>query len=540
MAGSMTVSRRLSSGFGFVMSLMIIIVAIAIYESSRLAEQTVGIVEQDWPKISLVEDIAARTKDNALKSQQLFLTKDQQAVFEQIKQNRKVVEKDITNLEARIKRPQAKALLAELKGLRAKYVAAQNQVQSLLANNERDRAIAVMNDELLPMQSDMLDLLDQLVRFQSEVLEGDGVEAKKVASETFIVLIALFVISAIATLIISSLIIRSIVKPLGGEPTDVAAIARHIADGDLTSHITLKNGDGQSLLADMKTMQQNLRGTVQQLTDSSAQLASASEELSAVTEDTTRGLNQQHAELELAVTAVTEMTAAVDEVARNAVSTSESSRKSDASAQRGREQVMRTVESIDHLAGDVTGSARQVEQLADQVRNISKLLEVIRSIAEQTNLLALNAAIEAARAGDAGRGFAVVADEVRALAHRTQQSTQEIEQMIGGINQHSDQAVASMRSSSERALNALEVARAAGSALEEITVEISGISERNLVIASASEQQVQVAREVDRNLIAIRDVSIRATAGAKQTNEASQSLAKLAVDLNTMLTRFRL
>jgi methyl-accepting chemotaxis protein len=427
-----------------------------------------------------------------------------------------------------------------VKHLREKYVAAQNRVQTLLAKDERDKAATVMTDEVLPMQDDLIELMDELFQFQGTILESDGVEAEAMADETFNILVALIAVGSVATFIIASLIIRSIVRPLGGEPADVAAIARHIAGGDLTTSIALKDGDDQSLLADMKSMQHNLRDTVQRLMDSSAQLAAASEEMSAVTEDTTRGLNQQHAELELAVTAVSEMTAAVDEVARNAVSTSESSRKSDLSAQRGREQVMRTVESIDHLAGDVTGTARQVEQLAEQVRDISKLLDVIRSIAEQTNLLALNAAIEAARAGDAGRGFAVVADEVRALAHRTQQSTQEIEQMIGDIKQHSDQSVSSMRNSTERALAALEVARAAGVALEEITVEISGISERNLVIASASEQQVKVAREVDRNLVAIRDVSIQATAGARQTSEASQSLAQLAIELNAMISRFKL
>lgn len=540
MAGSMTVSQRLSSGFGFVVCLMIIIVVIAIRESSQLAQQTVGIVEQDWPKIGLVEGIAARTKDNALISQQLLLVEDRQPLIERIQQNRDRIATDVTDFESRIKRPEAIALLTKVKRLREKYLAAQDQLQVLLARDERDGAKATINNEVLPTQVEMIKLLDELFRFQGVILENDGKKAKALASETFNVLITLIVAGAIATLIISSLIIRSIVRPLGGEPADVAAIARHIAGGDLTTSITVKDGDRQSLLADMKSMQSNLRDTVQRLMDSSAQLAAASEEMSAVTEDTTRGLNQQHAELELAVTAVTEMTAAVDEVARNAVSTSESSRKSDMSAQRGREQVMRTVESIDHLTRDVTGTARQVENLADQVRDISKLLDVIRSIAEQTNLLALNAAIEAARAGDAGRGFAVVADEVRALAYRTQQSTQEIEQMIGGIRQHSDQAVASMRNSNERALAALDVARAAGSALEEITVEISGISERNLVIASASEQQVQVAREVDRNLVAIRDVSIQATAGAKQTSEASQSLAQLAIDLNAMISRFKL
>ncbi|WP_425272163.1 methyl-accepting chemotaxis protein [Pseudomonas saponiphila] len=134
-------------------------------------------------------------------------------------------------------------------------------------------------------------------------------------------------------------------------------------------------------------------------------------------------------------------------------------RESDRIAQHGREQVHQTVLSIESLAEDVTANASQVEQLAQKVYGISKVLEVIRAIAEQTNLLALNAAIEAARAGDAGRGFAVVADEVRALAHRTQQSTQEIEQMIGGIQQGTDQAVSSMQHSNSRARSTLEVAK---------------------------------------------------------------------------------
>ncbi|WP_425272181.1 methyl-accepting chemotaxis protein [Pseudomonas saponiphila] len=206
-------------------------------------------------------------------------------------------------------------------------------------------------------------------------------------------------------------------------------------------------------------MQHSLRETIRRISDSSSQLASASEELSCVTEDATRGLHQQSQEIEQAATAVNQMTAAVEEVASNAVATSEASRESDRIAQHGREQVHQTVLSIESLAEDVTANASQVEQLAQKVYGISKVLEVIRAIAEQTNLLALNAAIEAARAGDAGRGFAVVADEVRALAHRTQQSTQEIEQMIGGIQQGTDQAVSSMQHSNSRARSTLEVAK---------------------------------------------------------------------------------
>ncbi|WP_375154413.1 methyl-accepting chemotaxis protein [Pseudomonas sp. Q2-TVG4-2] len=287
-------------------------------------------------------------------------------------------------------------------------------------------------------------------------------------------------------------------------------------------------------------MQMNLRDTIQGISDSSNQLASAAEELNAVTEDSTRGLHQQNHEIEQAATAVNEMTAAVDEVARNAVATSEASRESDSTAQHGRQQVIKTVESIGLLAGDVTTTATQVEHLAGQVRDISKVLDVIRSIAEQTNLLALNAAIEAARAGEAGRGFAVVADEVRALAHRTQQSTQEIEQMIGDVHQGTDKAVQAMQASNERARSTLDVARTAGEALDNITRAISQISERNLVIASASEEQAQVAREVDRNLINIRDLSLQSSAGANQTSAASQELARLAISLNELVARFRI
>ncbi|MGA6108399.1 methyl-accepting chemotaxis protein [Pseudomonas solani] len=286
-------------------------------------------------------------------------------------------------------------------------------------------------------------------------------------------------------------------------------------------------------------MQQSLKTTIEQIARSSDQLASAAEELNAVTEDSSRGLHQQNQEIEQAATAVNEMTTAVDEVARNAVATSEASRESDRTARGGQDQVNRTVDSISDLARDVGQTSSQVEELAGKVQGISKVLDVIRAIAEQTNLLALNAAIEAARAGDAGRGFAVVADEVRALAHRTQQSTQEIEQMIGGIQQGTNQAVDAMQNSSQRARATLEMARAAGQALDTITEAISHISERNLVIASASEEQAQVAREVDRNLVNIRDLAQQTAAGAHQTSSASQELSRLAIDLNGLVARFR-
>lgn len=232
------------------------------------------------------------------------------------------------------------------------------------------------------------------------------------------------------------------------------------------------------------------------------------------------------------------MTVAVEEVARNAVSTSQASQSSDEVARQGRDKVVQTVKAIQAMSLDVQTTSTLVEGLAEQGRDIGKVLDVIRSIAEQTNLLALNAAIEAARAGEAGRGFAVVADEVRALAHRTAQSTREIEQMVAGIQTGTGDAVQSMALNTSRTHSTLELAQAAGEALEQITDAISHINERNLVIASASEEQAQVSREVDRNLVNIRDLSTQSAAGASQTSAASHELSRLAVDLNGMVARF--
>ncbi|WP_409440447.1 methyl-accepting chemotaxis protein [Pseudomonas sp.] len=257
-------------------------------------------------------------------------------------------------------------------------------------------------------------------------------------------------------------------------------------------------------------------------------------------EESTRGLQRQNDEIEQAATAVNEMTSAVEGVASNAVSTSEASQASSHSAQQGRAQLSDAIASIEALTSDVLGASQSAEELAEQALNISKVLDVIRAVAEQTNLLALNAAIEAARAGDAGRGFAVVADEVRALAHRTGESTREIESMIGSIQQGTGQTVQALQSSAERARSTLEKANAAGEALSTITSNVADINDRNLLIASASEQQAQVAREVDRSLVSIRDLSVQTAAGAQQTSVAIQELARLAVDLNGLVRRFSL
>ncbi|NWC94237.1 MULTISPECIES: methyl-accepting chemotaxis protein [unclassified Pseudomonas] len=415
------------------------------------------------------------------------------------------------------------------------YLQAQSEMVALSQQNKVEDMRALINSRIKDGTDQMGEQLNKLITINAADAKQAGDDAGQSYQDAITGIIAVSVIAALMTVLLAWLLTRSIVTPL----RKALEAAEIIAGGNLTKVIEDDGKDEPArLLGALAAMQTNLRQTIQHIAGSATQLASAAEELSAVTEEASKGLQQQNNEIDQAATAVNEMTAAVEEVARNAVSTSEASSQSNQAAREGRDRVVETVGAIQTMTQDVQNTAVMIEGLATQGRDIGKVLDVIRAIAEQTNLLALNAAIEAARAGEAGRGFAVVADEVRALAHRTAQSTQEIEKMVAGIQSGTGEAVHSMQQSNQRTQSTLEMARAAGVALEQITQSISLINERNLVIASASEEQAQVSREVDRNLVNIRDLATQSAAGANQTSAASHELSRLAVDLNGMVARF--
>ncbi len=416
------------------------------------------------------------------------------------------------------------------------YQGLQEQILDAIDDDHLDEADRLVNGPLVDYANAMMSALGELIRFNSTGASEAAKRSDEASDDAFFfALVALVVILGV-TVTVALVLTRSIVTPLG----EAVVIAERVASGDLTRDITVIGKDEPAmLLAALRTMQGNLRATIQQIGSSSDQLASASEELHAVTEDANRGLHQQNAEIEQAATAVNQMTAAVEEVARNAVSTAAASKESDEAGRQGFIQVNDAITSIRTLAGQVTQASVRASELASQTRDISTVLDVIRGIAAQTNLLALNAAIEAARAGEAGRGFAVVADEVRSLAQRTQSSTEEIEEMIDNIQTGTQGTVDALLAGAGQAEQTLKSAANAGMALERITASITHINERNLIIASASEQQAQVAREVDRNLNNIRDLSLQTAAGANQTSASSQELSRLAIELSGMVTRFR-
>ena len=537
---NINIAPRAFLGFAMIGALMLILGVFALSQMSKIRSATEVLADNNVPSIKSLDRFAEVSIRLRVLSYRLLVNREpeiQQKTIELLAMRNKQINDAQAIYEKLISDSNERNLYNQYVQLLGQYRELESRMKTLTLANKVDELQDLLNKDMLSNSDQMNAVLIKLVEINTAQLMQVKKQAAEEYESAFDMVIALLVAATLLTLVFAWMLIKSITTPI--------AVALHaaetIAQGNLTQPIKVDGTDEAGrLLQAMKTMQDKLRDTLQRISGSATQLASAAEELNAVTDESARGLVQQNNEIEQAATAVNEMTSAVEEVARNATSTSEASRNATASAGDGRDLVLETVGAIERMSGDVKETAELIGNLANESRDIGKVLDVIRGLADQTNLLALNAAIEAARAGEAGRGFAVVADEVRALAHRTQQSTSEIERMIGSIQGGTEQAVTSMRNSTERAESTLSIAKGAGMALDTINIAVEEINERNLVIASAAEEQAQVAREVDRNLVNIRDLSAQSTTGANQTSAASTELSRLAVDLNSMVGRFAL
>ncbi|CAH0305717.1 Methyl-accepting chemotaxis protein McpS [Pseudomonas koreensis] len=436
---------------------------------------------------------------------------------------------------------QIDAAIASLKPLNAQFAATQQDALRQLETALTSYRSALMayknaNTEAVQARKEMTDQGTTIVALSEQLyqIQLDRRDAESAQARTFQLISTL--LALLVGVIAAVIITRQITRPL----QETLAVVERIASGDLTQNVTVTRRDELGVLQQgIARMGVTLRDLISGIRDGVTQIASAAEELSAVTEQTSAGVNSQKVETDQVATAMHEMTATVQEVARNAEEASQAAAAADGEAREGDKVVNEAIAQIERLASEVVRSTEAMSVLQQESDKIGSVMDVIKAVAEQTNLLALNAAIEAARAGEAGRGFAVVADEVRGLAQRTQKSTEEIEGLVAGLQNGTQQVSAVMNNSRALTDSSVALTRKAGASLENITRTVSNIQSMNQQIAAAAEQQSAVAEEISRSIINVRDVSEQTAAASDETAASSVELARLGGQLQQMVSHFR-
>ena len=539
MSRNLRIGARTSVAFGILGLIILALGLFSVSQLSKLNAVTDVLTEHRMPAMSTVGDMRRDIMLMQLRISQLSDADTQQELNDLIADINKIsttYDASEQKMQQYSSSDESKAIYNKAVKLNDEFLATLPRLYELSIIGDMEPAVDYRTDTVTKAAVALKNTIDEYGEFQRMRAEEDNNAATENYQQSKAWVIGGIVSSLVVMGLLAFFYTRSLVTPL----RHAVKIAQTIATGDLTQRFSDDHRDeAADMMRALADMQSQIKEAMSLISDSSQQLATTSEELSAVTKQSSSTIEQQSDQVNLAATAVSELTSAIDEVARSANSASDNAEVVDSKTQQGKVKIVETISTVDTLKNEIQLSEQSVIALADSIRQISSVLDVIRNIADQTNLLALNAAIEAARAGENGRGFAVVADEVRALAHRTQTSTKDIEVMIAEVGAETDKAVQNMHNSNEMASSTLNVANAAGAAFEEISSLISSINDQNATIASAAEEQSTVAREVDQNLVHIRDLSIQTSAGADQTSASSTELAKLAEHLNQLVKRFK-
>ncbi len=407
-------------------------------------------------------------------------------------------------------------------------------INDSLASDQILKKAEAMNMAMKNLQEDLQAFREKTyINFTGKITETD-----EAAQQALMFGLVIGVVVLISLLIATPLIISMIT----GNLNQVIGSLKEMATGkgDLTQRLKSRSNDELGELAQwFNRFIEQLQSVIAELKETSVQLSSSANEVSVITSEGSQQVARQESETELVATAINEMAATVQEVASHANSAANATQEADQEARQGQQIVASTVDAIDALSSGINNAAEVIHKLESDSQEIGTVLDVIRGIAEQTNLLALNAAIEAARAGDQGRGFAVVADEVRTLASRTQESTQEIDQMIERLQGGSRDAVKVMNASREQAQSLVGQAARAGESLQTITQAVNNITDMNLQIASATEEQSNVALGIDASIVTIRDISVEAARSAEQASNNSEKVVALADKVQNLVNQFK-
>ena len=562
----MKLRTKLSLSMGLLMAMLCGLGIFSLYQMNKINDASTEITQNWMPSTVNAQRLNTLTSDYRIQEiLHIYSTDQQEMGFYGKRMDDILAQFNQTSAKCSklLSSPEEQKLYDEFLVAWKEYMATHDEIYKLSVQNQTAQAVDILTHRSRDLFDQASGILLQLVKLNLQGGDQASLAGDEMYDSSKMLVTAVLIAAVLIGVLLIFFLVRNVLRQLGKDPGELNGIARRVVDGDynvddgskkmgvygaivemvnaLKTHIDnaqreSENAREQSRKA-QEAMQQAEAASREAQSKTEAMLvaadkleqvggvvSSASTELSAQIEQSDRGAAESAQRLSEAATAMNEMNATVQEVAKNAGSASTASAETKQKAEAGAQVVEKAVHSIEQVHQMSLELKDDMAQLNEHAQDITRIMNVISDIADQTNLLALNAAIEAARAGEAGRGFAVVADEVRKLAEKTMASTNDVGNAIKAIQESTAKSMAGVEQSVARIGEATELASQSGAALQEIVATVEATADQVNAIATASEEQSAASEEINQSIVQVNDMS-------RQTAEAMAEAAKAVSDL---------